>query len=224
MTRKSACWLRELLRLGAVYIPIINSLFSFGLKVHISALKKLMFVWFFSLTPIIFLVLVSPIPDGDGDSFVKFLDKVVGYFSFQAQYLYVASFVPPVFYVFIDRLSVVRKNAADVDLDTLGKLRKSLRITFRGYGLVAFLAIITLCLSIASYVSYAVGPEAFPHTFLSLLGDFMSPYLYIFSLLCLYLAFADGYVDEPDDMLDWGPSLNEMSADFGRRVSGRNYE
>lgn len=152
------------------WIPLLQCLVSFSGEAHISALKKFFALWILASLPIIFAALFSPTPT---DILAKFQESI----SVSEQFVYTASFLTPVLYIWYEK-SQGREN-----------LIKGL---FSGYGLVSFAAFIVMMITAAAFSSYKNSPDTFKSTLVfSLLSDY-AVVVNFFALYCWYLSLIDG--------------------------------
>lgn len=156
-------------------IPFLQCLVSFSPDAHKSALKKFFALWILTSLPIIFAALWSPIPEG-GDSF--FLAKFRESISVSEQFVYTASFLTPVLYIWYEKGQGGRKSL--------------IKGWFTGYGLVALTASLVMLFTATAFGSYKNSPDSFKSTVIySALSDY-SVQIYFFALYCWYLALIDG--------------------------------
>lgn len=156
-------------------VPFLQCLVSFSSDAHKTALKKFFALWVLTSLPILFAALWSQVPEGaDWFLFAKFRESI----SVSEQFVYTASFLTPVLYIWYEKIQGGRQN-----------LIKGL---FTGYGLVSLAASLVMLLTAAAFGSYKNSPDTFKSTLVyAVLSDY-SVLVYFFALYCWYLSLIDG--------------------------------
>lgn len=159
-------------------IPILQCLVSFSSEAHKNALRKFFALWVLASLPILFAALWSPVSGGT-NWFI--LDKFRESISVSEQFVYVASFLTPVLYIWYEKIQSGKQKFKGL---------------FTGYGLVSFLAAIVMLVTAAAFGSYKNNPESFKSTLgYAVLSDY-SVLVYFFALYCWYLSLIDGLPED----------------------------
>lgn len=171
-------------------IPFINSLLWFSYRSHKSALLKLFVLWILASLPVWITVLFSPVPD-DSDSWgLSLIERFSAAISVSEQFVYVASFLTPVLYIFYEKY---RDSTASNQKERIGE---SFQV-FDGYGTVFLTSCLMILFTGLAFSSIKTSPELFKSTYLYyFLADY-SGLLYFFALFCWYLSLLDS-VDKGD--------------------------
>lgn len=176
-------------------IPLIKCLTYFPARVHKQAIMKFTALWVLTSLPVILATAISPIPGGDLSIHSKFLSKLREAISISELFVYSATFLTPVLYMIIEKYQ-------DSNEDGFGdKISKSISSLFDGYGLIAFISILTMLLTAVAFALIKVNHAGFNETFIAHYLPSLSLPIYIFSLYCWYLTLLDGklsgdYVEE----------------------------
>ncbi|MCO7506036.1 MULTISPECIES: hypothetical protein [unclassified Pseudomonas] len=160
-------------------IPFLQCLVSFPSEAHKSALRKFFALWILASLPILFAALLSPIP-ADGSSWALF-SKLKESISVSEQFVYVASFLTPVLYIWYEKYQAAEQNIA-----------QRFKGLFSGYGLVALSAFILMLATASAFGALKTNADSFKSTFLSLALTEYSAWVYFFALYCWYLSLVDG--------------------------------
>ncbi|MEE4818356.1 hypothetical protein V2K62_11315 [Pseudomonas alliivorans] len=183
-------------------IPFLQCLVSFSSDAHKTALKKFFALWILTSLPILFAALWSPVPEGSNwFLFSKFRESI----SVSEQFVYTASFLTPVLYIWYEKIQGGRN------------LIKGL---FTGYGLVSLAASVVMLLTAAAFGSYKNSPDAFKSTLVyAVLSDY-SILVYFFALYCWYLSLIDG-LPGGDFVGDTRRSEQAVSSGLATRLKSR---
>ena len=184
-------------------IPIVQCLASFSCDDHKNALKKFFALWVLASLPIVFAALWSPV-SGESNWFIlaKFRESI----SVSEQFVYVASFLTPVLYIWYEKIQAGKQKFKGL---------------FTGYGLVSFLAAIVMLVTAAAFGSYKNNPESFKTTLgYAVLSDY-SVLVYFFALYCWYLSLIDGLPGEDDFVAETRRSEQAVSSGLAARLKQR---
>lgn len=156
-------------------IPFLQCLVSFSSDAHKTALKKFFALWTLTSLPILFAALWSTVPEGaNWFLFSKFRESI----SVSEQFVYTASFLTPVLYIWYEKTQVGKQNF--------------IKGLFTGYGLVTLAASVVMLFTAAAFGSYKNNPESFKTTVIYVLLSDYSVWVYFFALYCWYLSLIDG--------------------------------
>lgn len=162
------------------HVPYLQCLVSFSSDEHKSALKKFLVLWAITSLPIIVAALLSPAPvDNPGSAWLLSLSKSI---SVSEQFVYTASFLTPVLYIWYERYPGVGG----------GQITgHSIKGLFTGYGLVTFTALVLMFLTAAAFSALKTSEDSFKSTFLYMVLTEYSAGVYFFALYCWYLSLVD---------------------------------
>ena len=166
------------------YIPFVNCLAYFSPRAHLQASKKLFVLWVLTSMPVLFAVLLSPIPDGDAAFTQKLANKLAIAFTASEQFVYAAAFIAPILYI------IYEKVMSSEDLDLKERFTKGFGI-FRGYWLVVLVSFLVLFLTAAAFSALKVNQASYELSFLSRLLVSYSALIYVFAIYCWYLTLLD---------------------------------
>ncbi|MBU2391554.1 MAG: hypothetical protein KKC57_26740 [Alphaproteobacteria bacterium] len=194
-------------------IPFVNSLMWFSLRSHKSALMKFFVLWILASLPVWITVLFSPVPD-EGSSWGRALiERFSAAISVSEQFVYVASFLTPVLYIFYEKY---RDSSGDNPKERIGQ---SFQV-FDGYGTVFLASCLMILFTGLAFSSIKTSPEFFQSTYLYHFLTTYSGYLYFFALFCWYLSLLDS-VDKGDYVGAARAGERVVSKGLAARVSGR---
>jgi hypothetical protein len=196
------------------HIPFIQCLTSFSYNAHKVAFKKFITLWILSSFPILFAAVLSPIPSGNLDILQKLTLKLSEAISVSEQFVYTASFITPILYIIFEKYY---SSSGDAPQESF---YKTIKTVFKGYGLVALVALIVILLTASAFSSLKTNPDSFRLSFLNLFLVTYSPYIYLFSLYCWYLSLLDG-VNIGDFVEQNRISENNLSSAFSARIKHR---
>lgn len=183
-------------------IPFLQCLVSFPYEAHRSALKKFFALWILASLPILFAAMWSPAPvDSSWFVVAKFRESI----SVSEQFVYTASFLTPVLYIWYEKIQAGKQNFKGL---------------FTGYGLVSFAAAIVMLFTAAAFGSYKNSPESFKSTLVyAVLSDY-SVLVYFFALYCWYLSLIDG-LPGGDFVAETRRSEQAVSSGLAARLKSR---
>lgn len=197
------------------YIPLLQCLAYFPVKAHKSASKKFITLLILTSLPIIFATVLSPIPTGESGVLEKLLNKLSDAISISELFVYTASFLTPVLYLIYERYSDSTKNE-------LGeRLADSFKGVFKGYGLVALLALLTMLFTAVAFSLIKTNTEIFKFTFLHQFLVSYAPLIYLFSLYCWYLTLLEGTSSSGNFIRTNRNAENKTAESFSARLKNR---
>ena len=167
-------------------IPLLQCLTHFPAKTHKAAGKKFLALFALSSLPVIFTVVLSPIPEGTSDTGSALLSKFRGTLTIAELFIYTASFLTPIFYLLYERFDEIPREELEKDI------ARSVKRIFRGYGLVAILAFFTIILTAAAFSALRSNEPYFRTSFLYHYLGQNAGWVYLFALYCWYLSLLDG--------------------------------
>lgn len=165
-------------------IPLINSLLWFPPRAHAAAILKFCVLWLLTSLPVIVAVLFSPMPESDGDWLRGIFDRFSASISVSEQFVYTASFLAPVLYIFYEKY----RESNEV---LVGRRLSNSFEVFSGYGWVFIAACLLILFTGLAFTSIKTSPEFFKLTYLNYLLTNYSAYVYFFALYCWYLSLLD---------------------------------
>lgn len=197
------------------YIPFLQCLTHFPLKAHKTAAKKFFALLILTSLPIIFAAVLSPIPAGDSDVLEKLTAKLREAISVSELFVYTASFLTPILYLIFEKYSEAGEGQLGV------RLTQGFKGVFKGYGLVALLALLTIFFTASAFSSLKINPDNFKLSFLNHYLFVYSVPIYLFSIYCWYLTLLDG-VAAPGDFVGANRSAEDAAASaFSARLKKR---
>lgn len=130
-------------------------------------------------------------------------------------FVYTASFLTPVLYLIFEKYYGIPRNE-------LGeRVTQGLKGIFKGYGLVAFLSLITMLLTAAAFSSLKLNPKGFESTFLHHYLVTYSSWVYWFALYCWYLTLLNEVWN--GDFVNANRNSEDATASaFAARISKKN--
>ncbi len=200
-------------------VPFLNSLMWFPLRSHKSALVKFMVLWLLASLPVWITVLFSPVPADEGAWVSGLFEKFSAAISVSEQFVYVASFLTPVLYIFYEKY---RDSTADNRRERIGEGFQ----VFDGYGAVFLTSCLLILFTGLAFSSIKTSPDLFKSTYLYYFLTNYSIYLYFFALFCWYLSLLDS-VDKGDYVGAARAGERVVTQGLSARLRGReenNYE
>jgi hypothetical protein len=180
---------------------------------HWVALKKFAFIWIISTAPVICAALLSkPSPNIDPTRVGSEFDRTVyAAFSLGEQFVYAATFIAPVLYIFFEGIVLAAKTDPPERLD-------SIRRRVRGFGGLLLPTIILIILTVLSFAA-ARNPDAFKSTFLFLFLGTQSLIIYVLSLGLWYASVLLDTLPNLDFAEESRAESKRFSAAFRRRLN-----
>lgn len=183
-------------------IPILQCLTSFSFESHKVAIKKFIVLWIFASLPVVLAILFSPM-SGEADWWVA--SKLRESISVSEQFVYVASFLTPVLYIWYEKIQAGRPISKG---------------PFVGYGFVALIAVIVMVVTAGAFGLAKNNRESFEATLVyAVLSDY-SAAIYIFALYCWYLSLVDG-VPAKDYVSEGRREEEAVKSGLAARVANR---
>lgn len=225
MLLKAGSWLQKKIaackRFGAWlartlgWVPVLNCLLAFPISTHKLAIPKFLFLFILSSLPLLFSTLLGEVPAGTSSIETAFAGELLKSPSTSDLFIYTATFLTPIFYLIFERYRALSEKDRE---DNIGK---NVTRIFRGYGLVATMAILLLLVTAIAFGPSKTGMASpILNTFLSHLLVKYSWCIYLFSLYCWYLTILDSVIEGSyvDDMRD---QETESVNSFQRRLADR---
>lgn len=205
-----------LLSKGLEHVPFINSLLWFPWQAHSAAILKFLILWVLASLPVIVAVLFSPMPQGDGESLLRdIISRFSASISVSEQFVYIASFLTPVLYIFYEKYrdSTASKQGA--------RLAASIKV-FHGYGWVFLSSCLLILFTGMAFSSLKSNPD-FKSTYLY---NFLASYsaaIYFFALYCWYLSLLDS-VYKGDYVGATRAEEQDLAQGFAARIKAREVD
>lgn len=174
-------------------VPIFNCLFYFSLKSHRKAALKLVFLWVVTTSPIIISILLSDVGPSEGSIFSHIAILVGKSVSTTDQLIYVAAFLTPIMYIWVDRVMVAVNNEEDNDFNA--NFKKANKGLITGYSLIVWMSLLIIFVVALGYGAIKVDSKFFASTNLARFLESWSWYIYLFSIYCWYLSILDSQFD-----------------------------
>jgi hypothetical protein len=167
-------------------IPLLQCLINFPARAHKAAGKKFAALYILSSLPVICAVILSPIPAGTTDIGTALIGKLLGTLTISELFIYTASFITPILYLLYERYDEIPKEELEKEIT------RSVKKIFRGYGVVAILALLAIIFTTAAFSSLKTNAEYFSTSFLHHYLGQNAWWIYLFALYCWYLSLLDG--------------------------------
>lgn len=197
-------------------IPPISSLCYFNSEAHKIAGLKFVVLWLLASSPVIFAILLSPVPQGSLTIWGKFVVKLSDAVSLSEQFVYATSFVSPLLYIIYERYQLNEHG------EKFGvKLAESVKSIFPGYVVISLCAIGVLVYSVVAFTASKVSPESFKSTFLYQIAESWALFLYLVALLCWYLSLLDSLASQGDFVARGRIDEELVSAGLAERVNAQ---
>lgn len=194
------------------HVPLLQCLTHYPFSVHRIASRKFFVLLILASLPIIFTAVLAPVPDGDISLLQKLAEKFGDAISVSEQFVYTATFLTPILYL-------IYEDYADVPRDQLGeRLSQGIKKIFKGYGLVALIALLLIMLTAAAFSSLKIDPVNFKKSFLNYYLATYSVPLYFFALYCWYLTLLDGAAGGGNFVGAMRAEENKTSKGFSNRI------
>lgn len=192
-------------------VPFIQCLVYFPWETHKQALKKFAILWVLTSLPIFFAVMYANETTTPLAS--SLLDKLNETISPTEQFVYSASFLSPILYIFFEKCHMLEKGQRTSQIPFEIKL-------FRGYGWVVLTCLLILMITASSFGNLKSSPDSFKLTRMNQLLVDGAFYVYAFSLYCWYLSFLDGSYDGNYDATVRNTE-KQVEASFDQRIKSR---
>lgn len=201
-------------------VPVVSALKNYNSACHKQALPKFFWLWALSSLPLFFAILFSKNTTGDGSAYFSgLIENIKPLLSASEIYVYIASFLAPLFYLFYERF----KEAETASGATFWTRDKFLfRHIFPGYWLIFLTSIFCVLLMIFAFVVKKVDASWANDSNIYVWAQLLTPYCYVFSLICWYLTILDGFKDKNSaDYVNAQRNIeNDFVNDFSKRISG----
>ena len=201
-------------------LPVFSALTSYESSCHKQALPKFFWLWTLSSLPLFFAISFSKNKMEEGALNISdLIENIKPLLSASEIYVYIASFLAPLFYLFYERF----KEAETATGTTFWTRDKFLfRHIFPGYWLIFLVSIVCILLMIFAFVVKKVDASWANHSNIYIWAEYLTPYCYVFSLLCWYLTILDGFKEKnsADYVNEQRNIENNFVNDFSKRISG----
>ncbi|MGJ7555084.1 hypothetical protein ACSFBI_13865 [Variovorax sp. RB3P1] len=168
------------------YVPLLQCLTYFPFPVHKAAFKKFFVLLLLTSLPVLFAAVLAPIPDGGAGGFDKLLAKLRDSITVSELFVYSAAFLTPILYLYYERYSELPS------AQFAEKLVQEVKGIFKGYGLVALIALLLILFTAIAFSNIKTDSANFKQSFLHYYLAKYSLIVYLFSLYCWYLTLLDG--------------------------------
>lgn len=198
-----------------VVVSLLRVYWAHPIASHWVAAKKFAFIWIVSTSPVICAALLAqPATDKVGADRIgaEFEAKVYSAFSLGEQFVYAATFIAPVLYIFIEAILIATSS------DTSDKFT-SIRQRVRGFGSLLLPAIILIVITVLSFAA-ARNPETFKSTFLFIFLGTQSLILYALSLGLWYAAILLDTLPNMDFAEETRAEARQFAKALKRRLGG----